>query len=65
MPRTSSVDSNNLFFKDYNDGSYIRKVGCVGCAPSYIGKDSEDNIPWRNSQTYDYCSMPRSKVVVN
>lgn len=32
---------------------------------SYIGKDSEDNIPWRNSQTYDYCSMPRSKVVVD
>ncbi|WP_256703502.1 YrpD family protein [Paenibacillus peoriae] len=48
--------------QDYNDGSYIRKVRW---ATSYIGTNSEDNIPWRNSQTYDYCSMPRSKVVVD
>ncbi len=48
--------------QDYNDGSYIRRVRW---STSYIGTNSEDNIPWRNSQTYDYCSMPRSKVVVD
>ncbi|QYK61737.1 hypothetical protein KAI37_02061 [Paenibacillus sp. S25] len=48
--------------QDYNDGSYIRRVRW---ATSYIGSNSEDNIPWRNSQTYDYCSMPRSKVEVD
>ncbi|AET60303.1 hypothetical protein HPL003_17795 [Paenibacillus terrae HPL-003] len=47
---------------DYKDGSYIKNVAWYG---SFIGSSSEDNIPWRSSQTYGFCSSPRNKIFID
>ncbi|WP_179033047.1 hypothetical protein [Paenibacillus kribbensis] len=48
--------------EDYRDGSYIKNVAWYG---SFIGSSSGDNIPWRGSQTYGFCSSPRNKVFID